>query len=68
MAGRQLKAESDRALAANRLTAVGVHLMMDSQPRLQSAPPDRQKNPTGERGSSSRGKQRVENGYKQIHA
>ena len=46
MAARLLKAERDRALAANRGTAAGeVHLMMDSQHRLQSGPVDRQKTP-----------------------
>lgn len=45
MAGRLLKAEGDRALAANRGTAVEVHLRMDFQHCLHSAPPDGQKNP-----------------------
>lgn len=36
------------ALAANRGTAVEVHLMMDSQHYLQSGLPDRQKTPLEE--------------------
>lgn len=44
MTGRLLKAERDRVLAVNRGTVVGeVHLMMDSQHSVQSAPPDKQK-------------------------
>lgn len=50
MAARLLKAERDRALAADGGSAVEVHLTMDSQHCLWSCPPDREKNPTVEGG------------------
>lgn len=69
MSGRVLKAEGDRVLAAQRDSSRRSASKDGLSAPSPACSPREAKNPTGERGSSSRGQQeRVENGYKQIHA